>query len=135
MEKMDCMVNKKEQWCLLMKKDDLATQKECLYLCQPPQQRKMPEQKEHIYNIILYEIKGLWTPQKCLKYELFGNRLVLQLSEIHTSSDFSFRSDNDCILYFVVTVSSSELLNQSTKTYKCRESFCSGFKFFIYEYD
>ena len=31
-------------------KDTLAMPKECLWLHQPPQQRKMPEQKEHIYN-------------------------------------------------------------------------------------
>ena len=37
-------------------KDALATHKECLYLHQPPQQRNMPELKEHIYNSTYYVI-------------------------------------------------------------------------------
>ena len=57
-------------------KDALATNKECLYLHQPLQPRKMPEQKEHIYNSMYYVIvkeiknvvKKLLNDQKCPLY-------------------------------------------------------------------
>ena len=53
---MDCMVNKNKQCSLLLKKETLGTHKECLYHHQPPLQRKMSEQKEHIYNSMSHVI-------------------------------------------------------------------------------
>ena len=53
-EKMDCMFQQEQAVMSTTENDALVTHKECLYLHQPPQQRKMLQQNYLLFFLLFF---------------------------------------------------------------------------------